>query len=211
MAVFNLVSLAFCCFANSVSANIEKAASSYSLSFSYSLEPEKMSWLFSATGNFTGDRNAGSFVMEETANIIGFTDRPFRAAKPMALANVARQFEGAQEFNPPNAVLTITENSCTQEENVVSIPVTLRSHTYFENEPDKMGFTYTLLGEVTTRQNEALQCQQCPLAIFVDGVAHIWKFECEWFDDDENLSCADCDLAMGGIGCDDDLLHRPPF
>ena len=139
-------------------------------------EPDK-SWLFTGTGLFTGEgelqlqegKPHGSFVFEKASNVIAFMDRPGREAHTMTLPEVARAFEGREESNPPNGVLTITMKHGTHEESMVSIPVTLETHTYYP-EMDKMGFTYTILGHFTPRQIEALYCQQCPLSIFVDNL-----------------------------------------
>ena len=147
--------------------------------FAPSPEPESGTLLFSATGLFTGSQ-PGSFVMQETKNVIAFTDRPKRVAMSTTLETVAGLFDAEATHIPPNAVLTITAQGCTQDENVFSIPVTLTSHTYFANDPDKMAFTYTLLGNVTAQESEALSsCQACPLAIFVDSMGYP---DCDYFE-----------------------------
>ena len=173
--------------------------------FAPSPEPESGTWLFSATGLFTGSQTGSRFVMQETKNVIAFTDRPRREAFSTTLATVAGIFDSEDDHIPPNAVLTLTAQSCTQDENVFSIPVTLQSHTFFENEPDKMAFTYTLLGNVTAQESEALSaCQACPLAIFVDSIGTLGCIDTPFLCESHRMCPTEIQyLGLKGMTCAD--------
>ena len=159
--------------------------------------------LFSATGLFTGSQPGSRFVMQETKNVIAFTDRPKRVAMSTTLETVAGLFDAEATHIPPNAVPTITAQGCTQDENVFSIPVTLQSHTFFENEPDKMAFTYTLLGNVTAQESEALSaCQACPLAIFVDSIGTLGCIDTPFMCESHRM-CPTEYLGIKGMTCAD--------
>ena len=111
-------------------------------------EPEESSWLFSATGLFTGlprQQNGHMwFHLTEARNVIGFTDRPSRDAKSLTLTQIARLFEAPDEvINPPNGIVTVK----TTLNETVSIAVLISAHDHL-TEPDEMAFQYELIGEV---------------------------------------------------------------
>ena len=87
------------------------------------------SWLFTATGYYTG-LTPSTFKMSGTTNIIAFTDRPNREADyGMSLGQVATRFERESD-NPPNAVVTVT----SKDGKKLSAAVTLREHALIRSQ-----------------------------------------------------------------------------
>jgi len=121
------------------------------------------SWLFSATGYYTG-LAANTFKMSGTTNIIAFTDRPSREAKyDMSLGDVVSLFH-QEPGNPPNAVVTVT----TEGGEILSAAMVLSDGSTMNS--DEMGFKFSILGEVDDNTRQKMGgCSMCKMSIFVDS------------------------------------------
>ena len=150
---------------------------------SVATEPSPREWLFSlqSSGPAGFDASTGELTVG-VANLVGFTDRPYRDVRPFSPAEFAQLWQDNSDdsFNadPPNAALTYWDS-----DDPTATPRTVICEVVGAVDTDALGSTLTMTLKLLSPSGGALPATLFRASLFVDSLST----PCTPSDDDEMI------------------------